>query len=424
MDDIKCNSLKCRKSLQLEGTSHIFCVECANSLFSVPQICPACDTALPDADDVVQTTLNPPDSYKTSVLSGLHPSIILDVASRALNFHTYQTQQEAAFQALVTRNTQEMSSIMRDANSEITLLKEKVAETERDLELERRRIRDLHETHKANAKAYNKLKAQYDKEKQRNLLPSSERHPSNTFEAAAAAIAGNTSGARQPFASIQDAGTATPARSHSSSSIISQPDRGWSASAQRNQYARNAQKLGGGDAGAGGVPFAYNPGDSVQRPRNTFQGDHTQLHNSRHAPQQRHGAAMKGLRRGTNHSTGSGSTGSDGGGKQDHFVQTFQGQNSAREAGQHKMDGTRSRAGEENLPQFLGQPLPSPRGGTGGGGQPGQKLKGGQCIGSFTCFAIPSCSNLTWPSENPSTISTLMTPKSGPAPAGAREGNA
>lgn len=47
---------------------------------------------------------------------------------------------------------------MREATSEITLLKERVANAERDLELERRKVRDLHETHKANAKAYNKLK--------------------------------------------------------------------------------------------------------------------------------------------------------------------------------------------------------------------------------------------------------------------------
>lgn len=35
-------------------------------------------------DDVVQTALNPPDAYKTSVLSGLAPTIILDIASRAM----------------------------------------------------------------------------------------------------------------------------------------------------------------------------------------------------------------------------------------------------------------------------------------------------------------------------------------------------
>lgn len=46
--------------------------------------------ALTRRDDVVQTALNPHDSYKTSILSGLSPSVILDIASRALNFYTYQ----------------------------------------------------------------------------------------------------------------------------------------------------------------------------------------------------------------------------------------------------------------------------------------------------------------------------------------------
>ncbi|BGO99216.1 hypothetical protein NBRC10513v2_000321 [Rhodotorula toruloides] len=184
MDELRCNSLRCRKSLALEGSavvttcSHIFCVDCANALFSVPQICPACETALPDADDVVQTALNPHDSYKTSILSGLSPSVILDIASRALNFYTYQVQQEAAFQALITKNAQERiavleaqcNTIMREAHAEINLLKERLAGTEKDLELERRRVHELQETHKANAKAYQKLKTQYDKTKQRSLL--------------------------------------------------------------------------------------------------------------------------------------------------------------------------------------------------------------------------------------------------------------
>lgn len=42
-----------------------------------------------------------------------------------------------------------------------------LTDAERDLELERRKVRDLHETHKANAKAYNKLKVR------RTVLPGS-----------------------------------------------------------------------------------------------------------------------------------------------------------------------------------------------------------------------------------------------------------
>ncbi|GAA5837400.1 hypothetical protein JCM9279_005673 [Rhodotorula babjevae] len=158
--------------------SHIFCIECANALFSTPQVCPACETSLPDLDDVAQMTFNPHDSWKTSILSGMSPTTILDIASRALNFYTYQVQQEGAFQALITKNAQERiavlesqcNTITRDAHAEIRLLKDRVKAAEEGLALERRRAHELQETHRANAKAYFKLKAQYDKAKQRALL--------------------------------------------------------------------------------------------------------------------------------------------------------------------------------------------------------------------------------------------------------------
>ncbi|GAA5941297.1 hypothetical protein JCM3775_001534 [Rhodotorula graminis] len=188
MDELRCNSLRCRKSLAVEGTavvttcSHIFCIECANALFSTPQVCPACETSLPDLDDVAQMTFNPHDSWKTSILSGMSPTTILDIASRALNFYTYQVQQEGAFQALITKNAQERiavlesqcNTITRDAHAEIRLLKDRVKAAEEGLALERRRAHELQETHRANAKAYTKLKAQYDKAKQRALLQPGE----------------------------------------------------------------------------------------------------------------------------------------------------------------------------------------------------------------------------------------------------------
>ncbi|GAA5889908.1 hypothetical protein JCM5296_003646 [Sporobolomyces johnsonii] len=248
MDELRCNSLRCRKSLTLEGTavvttcSHIFCLECANALFSVPQICPACETALPDLDDVVQATLSPHDSYKTSILSGLAPPVILDIASRALNFYTYQVQQEAAFQALITKNAQERiavleaqcNTIAREATAEISLLKDRVSNAGKDLEIERRRVRDLQETHKANAKAYSKLKAQYDKSKQRALLNPGDPTFSRTFSAA---LAPSPAATRQAFVPAQ--GDAMPGRASSSASIR-----------QNNMN---------GDAGTGTYtgPFAY-----------------------------------------------------------------------------------------------------------------------------------------------------------------------
>jgi hypothetical protein len=80
--------------------SHIFCVDCASrlKLSNPPEgqrpVCPACDTHLNNPDDAVITNLIPTEDYKTSVLSGLSPNIIMECAGRALSFWAYQTTQE------------------------------------------------------------------------------------------------------------------------------------------------------------------------------------------------------------------------------------------------------------------------------------------------------------------------------------------
>ena len=78
--------------------SHIFCIPCSQSLrlsgSDSNRICLACETNLPNPDDAVSTVLNPTEDYKTSVLSGLSPSIIMEIASRSLSFWAYQSTQE------------------------------------------------------------------------------------------------------------------------------------------------------------------------------------------------------------------------------------------------------------------------------------------------------------------------------------------
>lgn len=80
------------------NNSHIFCTECAARLgltnTSGRHSCPACNSPLTNPDDAVVTNLNPSEDYKTSVLSGLSPNIIIECTSRALSFWAYQTIQE------------------------------------------------------------------------------------------------------------------------------------------------------------------------------------------------------------------------------------------------------------------------------------------------------------------------------------------
>lgn len=99
---LRCNSLKCRTPLSdravVTTCSHIFCEPCSETLgLANPngaRVCPACETHLANPDDAVVTQLNPTEDYKTSVLSGLSPSIIMECAGRGLAFYSYQTTQE------------------------------------------------------------------------------------------------------------------------------------------------------------------------------------------------------------------------------------------------------------------------------------------------------------------------------------------
>ncbi|KIK44477.1 hypothetical protein CY34DRAFT_625023 [Suillus luteus UH-Slu-Lm8-n1] len=180
--ELRCNRLTCRKTLidraVVTTCSHIFCVDCANELFNASRLCPACETSLTEPDDVVVCSLHPTNDYKTSVLSGLSPSLIMEICSRALSFWQYQVHQENSFQQAVIRNLndkqaqlqKQLDNVIREANGEINLLSNKVAELERDMELERRKVHELQDSSKEREKEYQKLKAQYDKAKRKALL--------------------------------------------------------------------------------------------------------------------------------------------------------------------------------------------------------------------------------------------------------------
>ena len=59
------------------------------------RICPACKAQLVNKDDAVITQLDPSEDYKTSVLSGFTPTLVVECASRALSFYNYQAVHEA-----------------------------------------------------------------------------------------------------------------------------------------------------------------------------------------------------------------------------------------------------------------------------------------------------------------------------------------
>ncbi|KAL9620366.1 MAG: hypothetical protein Q9160_005066 [Pyrenula sp. 1 TL-2023] len=123
-----------------DGKKHIFCASCADELglshsSETNRHCPACRTDLPYPDDVVTTNLKPTEDYKTSVLSGLDPAIIMECASRGLAFWTYQATQEVFYQEFLGKNLTDrygklsthLDKTINDANSEIDSLSKQIS---------------------------------------------------------------------------------------------------------------------------------------------------------------------------------------------------------------------------------------------------------------------------------------------------------
>ena len=124
---------------RLTPASHVLCAQCADSTGfsranSVERICPACRTPLPSHDDVVLADLNPSEEYRATVLAGLSPMAIMECASKALAFWSYQATQEIIYQDQLARSltekytslNQQMDQLINGANTQIKVLQDKI----------------------------------------------------------------------------------------------------------------------------------------------------------------------------------------------------------------------------------------------------------------------------------------------------------
>ncbi|KAK5115659.1 hypothetical protein LTR85_009830 [Meristemomyces frigidus] len=187
---LRCNSLKCRTQLDdravVTTCSHIFCVPCSESLGlanpSGARVCPACETHLANPDDAVVTQLNPTEDYKTSVLSGLSPSIIMECAGRGLSFYSYQTTQEIVYQEFLARSltdkysslSTQMDKIINEANSEITALRDKLAAMHTEQKALEQKNHELAGAFREKAKHQQQLQKLYQSLKQQQLAAGME----------------------------------------------------------------------------------------------------------------------------------------------------------------------------------------------------------------------------------------------------------
>ncbi|KAI4122810.1 MAG: hypothetical protein LQ338_005601, partial [Usnochroma carphineum] len=162
---------------------HIFCSPCSQTLgldaAATPQrICPACETSLPNPDDVVSTQLNPTEDYKTSVLSGFSPSIIVECAGRGLAFWSYQSTQEIVYQEYLARSLTEkynnleteMDKIIHDANTEIDKLNQKISNLQIDRDKLQSENTGLVNAFREKSRKHQQTQELYDRLKRKEML--------------------------------------------------------------------------------------------------------------------------------------------------------------------------------------------------------------------------------------------------------------
>ncbi|KAK9770568.1 hypothetical protein SCAR479_12739 [Seiridium cardinale] len=157
---LRCNSLKCRKELADKA------------------LVTTCSSPLTNPDDAVVTNLNPSEDYKTSVLSGLSPNVIIECTSRALSFWAYQTIQEVVYQEYLgktltekyTNLTVHLDKVISEANTQITALNNKIANLSFDQQSLRRKNDELAQAFREKNKKLMQTQELYDRLKRKAMM--------------------------------------------------------------------------------------------------------------------------------------------------------------------------------------------------------------------------------------------------------------
>ncbi|KAF2401475.1 hypothetical protein EJ06DRAFT_556038 [Trichodelitschia bisporula] len=209
----RCNTLTCRVELKDQAVvttcSHIFCLACAESSgLSRPvggtRTCPACESSLPHKDDAAITHLNPSEDYKTSVLSGFSPTMIMECAARGIAFYSYQASQEIHYQSFfaskVTEKCKNLSSnldsVIADANAQIRALQESLKATQdKNTELESKNF-ELQDAFRQKSKAMGELHKHYRALKNERAIHNQEAAASEDAEHVVNSVRPNPFGAR------------------------------------------------------------------------------------------------------------------------------------------------------------------------------------------------------------------------------------
>ncbi|KAM0445844.1 hypothetical protein ACHAPV_006715 [Trichoderma viride] len=124
-----CNGPKCRKEL----ADRALVTTCSQGDQRCT-VCPVCNVQLPKEEDVAFISMNPTEEFKTCVLSGLSPNVIMECAGRAISFWSYQVAHDLHYQRYLYKSLKEKHSALwnqydqvnRDYSAEINGLRDKL----------------------------------------------------------------------------------------------------------------------------------------------------------------------------------------------------------------------------------------------------------------------------------------------------------
>ncbi|KNE57038.1 hypothetical protein AMAG_02796 [Allomyces macrogynus ATCC 38327] len=184
---LRCNLLACRRALPTVGVdaravvttcSHLFCEDCAARFFASALVCPSCESPLPGPDDIALADLNPSENYKASVLAGLPPSVVHEIAGRALSFWVYQVTQECVLLDMMHKRSEAAAKdadtqarvSLHQAAQELAALRDRVRLLEEDRECDRKRAHNLGDQLADKTRQLHRMHAVLDKHKRRALL--------------------------------------------------------------------------------------------------------------------------------------------------------------------------------------------------------------------------------------------------------------
>ncbi|KAH7327847.1 hypothetical protein B0I35DRAFT_2539 [Stachybotrys elegans] len=182
---LNCNAISCRKPVGdravVTSCSHIFCLDCANSV-NLPghdphtrSECPACKAHLPHPDDAVISNLVPGEEYKSIVLCGLSPNVIMECAGRALSFWAYQTTHEIYWQQCLnsklanrfTKLNMEYTKSMNEAKAQVETLQNQISDLLHEHELLKKKGEDYLQAYKDKSRKLQQIHNLYEKVKRR-----------------------------------------------------------------------------------------------------------------------------------------------------------------------------------------------------------------------------------------------------------------